>query len=82
MALKAGGRPGLGERIAPGEVRPASNKLILWLGVGVVVLVTLAILAIIWASASTKFPKVVDNNTPHQLSPSAVSSTPAASATP
>lgn len=75
MALKAGRRPDLGERAVSGDVRPVSNRLLLWLTIGVVVVVTVAILALVWASSSTKFPKVIDNNTPRQT-PSATASTP------
>jgi hypothetical protein len=73
MALKAGRRPALGERIATGDVRPVSNRLLIWLSIGVVVVVALAITAIIVASNGTKFAKVIDNNTPSQT-PSATAS--------
>jgi hypothetical protein len=73
MALKGGRRPDLGERIATGDVRPVSNRLVIWMTVGAVVLVALAITAIIVASNGTKFAKVIDNNTPRQT-PSATAS--------
>lgn len=73
MALKGGRRPDLGERIATGDVRAVSNRLVIWLTVGAVVLVALAITAIIVASNGTKFAKVIDNNTPRQT-PSATAS--------
>jgi hypothetical protein len=82
MALKAGRRPDLGERAATGDVRPVSNRLIVYLTAGVILLVALGITAIIIASSGTKTPKVIDNNVPHHVSPSAASSTPASSATP
>lgn len=83
MALKAGRRPDLGERMMPGEVRPVSNRLIVYLMIGVVVLVTLAITAIIIASNGTKTNKIIDNNVPHHLTPSAAATAaPQGSATP
>jgi hypothetical protein len=82
MALKAGRRPDLGERIATGDVRPVSNRLIVYLSVGVVVLVTLAITAIIIASSGTKTQPVIDNNVPQHITPSASATAPQSSATP
>jgi hypothetical protein len=73
MALKAGRRPDLGERAATGDVRPVSTRQLMILAVGVVVLVVLGITAIIIASSGTKTAKVIDNNVPHHLTPSASS---------
>jgi hypothetical protein len=82
MALKAGRRPDLGERIATGDVRPVSGRLLAWLTLGVVLVVAIAITALIIASSGTKFPKVIDNNTPSHLPGTASTSAPGAFPTP
>jgi hypothetical protein len=81
MALKAGRRPDLGERMAAGEVRPVSTRLIVGIMVGVVVLVTVAILALIIASGTTRRNSPT-SNVPSAVTPSTSQSGPAGSVTP
>jgi hypothetical protein len=82
MALKAGRRPDLGERVAVGDVRPVSNRLLVWLTVGVVVLVAVAITALIIASGSPAKHNSPTKNVPSAVSPSAKQTGPASSITP
>lgn len=67
MALKGPKvRARVGEKRAPGEVRPVTNRTLIGVGAGVIAAVVLATAAILWASAGTKTR--VDNvssNTPH-----------------
>ncbi len=66
MAVKAPRPPRarVGEQRTPGEVRPVTTRTVAGLGVGVVVLVVLATVAILWASAGTKERVVATNNLP------------------
>lgn len=66
MALKGPKvRAGVGERRAPGDVRPVTNQTLFVMGGIVVLLVVLATVAILWASAGTPTKTSVDTNTPH-----------------
>jgi hypothetical protein len=68
MALKGPKvRAGVGERRAPGDVRPVTNQT-LWVMSGIVLLlVVLATAAILWASDGTPKKASVDTNTPHSV---------------
>lgn len=57
-------RARIGEERSPGEVRPVTNRTVVGLGVGVLVLVILATTAILWASAGTKKRVTTDTNLP------------------
>ncbi len=77
MALKGPKvRAGVGERRAPGDVRPVTNQTLFVTGGIVVLLVVLATAAILWASDGTPKKASVDTNTPHGVT--APSSAPAA----
>jgi hypothetical protein len=66
MAVKAPRpqRARIGEERAPGEVRPVTNRTLVGLTVGIVVLVVLATTAILWASSGTKKRVTTTNNLP------------------
>ncbi len=57
-------RARIGEQRSPGEVRPVTTRTVVGLGVGVVVLVALAIGAVLWASSGTPKRVTTDNNLP------------------
>ncbi len=81
MALKGPKvRAGVGERRAPGDVRPVTNQTLFVMSGIVVLLVVLATAAILWASAGTPKKAGVDTNTPHGVTaPSAAPVTGSAS---
>ncbi|HEX4430129.1 MAG TPA: hypothetical protein VHZ96_12755 [Frankiaceae bacterium] len=66
MAVKAPRpqRARIGEERSPGEVKPVTNRTIVSMGIGVLVLVILATTAILWASAGTKKRVTSTNNLP------------------
>jgi hypothetical protein len=66
--VKPGRRPDLGERRTPGEYRPVTNRTVVFLGLGVVLLAALATAAILIASAGTKIRKPPATNLPRQTS--------------
>jgi hypothetical protein len=68
MALKGPKvRAGVGERRAPGDVRPVTNQTLWVMGGVVILLVVLATAAILWASDGTTKKASVDTNTPHSV---------------
>lgn len=83
MALKAGRRPRVGEQPSIGDVRPVTNRHLLLLSLGVLLLVAVATTAILVASIGTKKRHTTDTNLPSGVkSPtSQTSPTPAPSTT-
>ena len=57
-------RARIGEQRRPGEVKPVTTGTVVGLGIGVVVLVVLAIGAVLWASDGTPKKTTTDTNLP------------------
>jgi hypothetical protein len=57
-------RARIGEQRSPGEVKPVTNRTIIGMGIGVVVLAALAMGAVLWASAGTHKRPTSDKNLP------------------
>jgi hypothetical protein len=57
-------RARIGEQRSPGEVRPVTTRTVVNLGIGVLVLVALAVGAVLWASAGTHKRVTSTNNLP------------------